>query len=115
MYGMVESKAVDLSWMASSHHLEHIINLVDWNRTVGRVMICLCEHMRGWVQAQTAEMRATVAGMKETLAALHTDELRTTLKELKDSIQGQKDSEEGAVSKADLRRELRSFATTLSE
>lgn len=68
-----------------------------------------------WMQAQTVEMRATVAGMKETVAALHTEELLTKLTELKDSIQGHKDSDDGAVSKADLRRELRSFATTLSE
>lgn len=67
------------------------------------------------IQAQTEEMRATVAGMKETVAALHVDDLRSTLIELKNSIQGRKDSEEGAISKADLRRELRSFATTLSE
>ena len=69
-------------------------------------------------QAQTAEMRATVAGMKETVAALHTDELRSTLSELRDSIQnlGQKsDGDDGIISKADLRRELRSFATTLNE
>ena len=63
-------------------------------------------------------MRATVAGMKETVAALHTEDLRTTLTELKESIQGlgqKAGSEEGSISKADLRRELRSFATTLSE
>lgn len=67
------------------------------------------------VQAQTAELRATVVGIKETVAALHTDDLLTKLSELKDSIQRHKDSDEGAISKADLHRELRSFATTLSE
>ena len=63
-------------------------------------------------------MRATVAGMKETVAALHTDELRSTLSELRDSVQnlGRKsDGDDATISKADLRRELRSFATTLNE
>lgn len=63
-------------------------------------------------------MRATVAGMKEMVATLHTDELRATISGLKDSIQdlGRKaDGDDATISKADLRRELRSFATTLSE